>query len=710
MRAAGRHYVSRAALAAVVIAAVGYAILVVRDRERADAALARALKADYQNLPELIPGLSAFSSHLRPTLEALEGNRSAPPHDRGVAEILLYRDRPTRSRAEALRRRLLVAQPDEAMSIRDALAKHPEHAGFDELRRVLADESAEPPARLRAAAALAALQEEPWAGQIQLAAALAQSLLGESRRSVPRWLELLGPSGGSLVSPLAAACSDTAREPVTQSAAAEALAEILKRGRESETLARVTVEATPEAFRVLLKEAVSLERSDKVFMFLRGVIEERVDDPRAESRKDVLARRQAAAGIALAALGEPEALWPLLRHRADPRLRALLIQRLGAIQLPPRLLLDRLSRPNVDPIERQALLLGWAETHETALAASMKAGVVDAALALYRSDPHPGVHSAAELLLRRFRPEVLAPNNGELESPGMRYAGLRWEHGPNEHTFAILPSPLEFLMGAPPHEGAHYGNPIQHYRKIDRGLAVATREVSLKQLRAFDPSHGQDPRYGAEPECVALSVSWFAAVKYCNWLSAQAGISKKEWCYPENAGPGMVLSADAVNRSGFRLPTEAEWEYFCRAGTETARPFGDSNELLPRYAWTWLNSRNRAMPPGLLLPNEFGLFDVLGNAWEWCQDGPPGQFRSVEQDGMPPYPHGTKEQPAPDVGRTETVDSMGRAQETWRLLRGGAFSYAPDRARSAFRDWQPSGDTREYLGFRVVRTVPASPQ
>ena len=229
--------------------------------------------------------------------------------------------------------------------------------------------------------------------------------------------------------------------------------------------------------------------------------------------------------------------------------------------------------------------------------------------------------------------------------------------------------------------------------------------MSVQQIRACDPTHYQDPRYGSELDCVAVQLSWFAAARYCNWLSKQAGIEQSQWCYPERVEPGMVISQEALSRSGFRLPTEAEWEYFCRCGTETSRPYGESPDLLSRYAWTWLNSGNRAMPPGQLLPNEFGLFDVLGNAWEWCQDGPPGHYQK-DVTGLPPYPRGTKEHPAPDPGRTEAVDSKSRSQETWRLLRGGAFSYAPDRARSAYRDWQPSGDNREYLGLRVVRTVP----
>jgi formylglycine-generating enzyme required for sulfatase activity len=271
--------------------------------------------------------------------------------------------------------------------------------------------------------------------------------------------------------------------------------------------------------------------------------------------------------------------------------------------------------------------------------------------------------------------------------------------------FAILPAPLEFAMGAPPQELGHYGNPIRHHRRIDRSLAVATKEVTVAQLRAFDPGYHPDARYGAEPDCAAGGVSWFAAVRYCNRLSQELGLDPSQWCYPKEVGPGMVLAEDALERPGFRLPTEAEWEYFCRGGTETARPFGDSAALLPRYAWTWLNSENRAHPPGLRLPNELGIFDALGNLWEWCHDGPAGAYPGVS---FPPYPRGTQEHPAGDPGRSEPIATDAKGRTTWRILRGGAFCYAPEKARSAFREWTEATDTREYLGFRVVRTIPSS--
>jgi eukaryotic-like serine/threonine-protein kinase len=517
---------------------------------------------------------------------------------------------------------------------------------------------------------------------------------------------LLGPAAPYLVGPLGQVCRDAKRDSTTQSTAAEALAEVLRRKSQPEELARMAVGALPEPFRILLRELVSLGPSEAVLRTLRGVLAERVDDPEAETRKDELAGRHAAAGIALAALGKPESFWPLLCHNRDPRLRSILIQRLAANILPPRMLVDRLAFAQADPIERQALLLAIAEAPPPEVATPVDAALLETSRQLFRDDPHPGVHSAAELVIRRWgSPEQYARSQESAPAGLTAKDGLGWQRGPAGHTFAILPGPLEFRMGAPPFEPAYYGSPVLHFRKIERSIAVATKEVTLEQFQQFDANHRHEPRYGDAPECTAIHITWFAAARYCNWLSNQAGIERSEWCYPEPIGPGMVLSEDAVKRTGFRLPTEAEWEYFCRAGTETSRPYGASQDLLSRYAWTWLNSGNQIHPPGQLLPNELGLFDVLGNAWEWCHDGPVGHYRS-QSSRLPDYPRGTKDQPAPDSVPTETIDAADRAHETWRLLRGGSYSYAPDRARSAFRDWQPSSDNREYLGFRVVRTLP----
>src|SRR5438094_7675754 len=98
-------------------------------------------------------------------------------------------------------------------------------------------------------------------------------------------------------------------------------------------------------------------------------------------------------------------------------------------------------------------------------------------------------------------------------------------------------------------------------------------------------------------------------------------------CYPpiDQIKKGMTLPADYLQRSGYRLPTEAEWEYACRAGAVTSRYYGESEELLGKYAWYGSNSAGHTWPVGMLKPNDLGLFDMHGNVYTWCQE----RFRNL---------------------------------------------------------------------------------
>jgi formylglycine-generating enzyme required for sulfatase activity len=217
--------------------------------------------------------------------------------------------------------------------------------------------------------------------------------------------------------------------------------------------------------------------------------------------------------------------------------------------------------------------------------------------------------------------------------------------------------------------------------------------VSLGDFVRFRPAHPVNRVYSATDDSPANQLSWYDAVAYCNWLSEQEGIPSSQWCYlPDGAGeygPGMAIPPDHLQRTGYRLPTQAEWEYACRAGSTTARFFGESDELLEHYAWCTRNSEDRRLSPSATFkPNDLGLFDVYGNVLEWCTE---------QADGVP-----DGDGPIDDRVETEAV-----VDEIERAARGGSFVYRLVDIRSAFRFRYRPTNRNNFIGFRVARTLPA---
>ncbi|MBV9124395.1 MAG: formylglycine-generating enzyme family protein, partial [Planctomycetes bacterium] len=417
--------------------------------------------------------------------------------------------------------------------------------------------------------------------------------------------------------------------------------------------------------------------------------------PAGSAARDHLARRQAQAAVTLLHLNRPERVWPLFQHRPDPRLRTWLIHRLAPLGAKPDLLVQHLeTEPDVSA--RRALLLALGELADR-LSSLQRQALEPRLLQTYRTDPDPGIHSAADWLLRRWHrgQELLTIDAGlHTREPS---ADRDWYVNGQGQTLAVIRDPPVFTMGSALQEvDRDWQAEIPRAVHIPRSFAIGTRLVTVAEveraLKAYGIETVYDFKYSPDVQGPIITVNWFLAARYCRWLSEQEGIPEDQMCYPPvfQIRDGMKLPANYLERTGYRLPTDAEWEYACRAGAVTSRTYGDAEELLGNYAWYTGNAHERTWPVGLLKPNDLGLFDIHGNVWEWCQDLPrvsritgPGE---VMED------------------RDQELLTVRETQD--RVLRGGAFDRDAAHIRCACHLVLRPTDTYLVLGLRVARTCP----
>ncbi len=198
-------------------------------------------------------------------------------------------------------------------------------------------------------------------------------------------------------------------------------------------------------------------------------------------------------------------------------------------------------------------------------------------------------------------------------------------------------------------------------------------QPQFKKYQISDPSHFKDPNGPLD------QINWTDATIYCNERSLGEGL---EPCYDEETWE-CDFEAD-----GYRLPTEAEWEYACRAGTSAKYSFGNSAGQLKAHAWFADNSAKKTHPVGKKKPNPWGLYDMHGNAAEWCND-----FYAKDY-----------------YAKSEPNDPKGPAKGAERVLRGGAWNSKAEACRSTYRSSDPSLDdtclASDAIGFRCVRNAP----
>jgi formylglycine-generating enzyme required for sulfatase activity len=707
-----RGFVTVALLGAAVVAGLSFRRQVMESQRATKAAglVERLLDPDIAQVPDTVGKMPEYRQWVDPLLRKELAN--APEGSLRQLHARLALLPVDASQFEPLSQRLLVASSNEFPVIRDALRPH-RATLVPKLWPVLDSVKPDEVSLLPAASALADYDTTSPRWE-PLGSKVAQALVNVNAVDLKPWLTALRPVRDKLNAPLAAIFRDKKLSEADRQQVTDILTDYAK--DDPDLVADLLMDADPRAYGAFFPIAQG-QAAKTLPLFEAEVLKKTTipdSDKDAEFIKEHLAERQARAAVSLLRMGKAAEVIPLLGHSADPRLRSFIVNWLNPLGADPRVIaaeLDRIpatARPTpsqgqqpMDAVlfhpetsQRRALILALGTYGTEGLSPGEREPLASRLLDLYRDDPDSGIHGAAEWTLRQWKQENKLRN---LDAELMKLKGRgdrRWYVNSQGQTFAVIEGPVEFRMGSPPTEPERFSSEMLHQGIITRRFAIAAHEVSVERYQGFveeNPGvdHANNDRFSPDPKGPMNGVSWYHAAAYCNWLSRKENLPE---CYEPNSqgqfAEGMTIRADALSRTGYRLPTEAEWEYACRSGTVTSRYYGASVNMLGRYAWFLATSPGRAQPCGSLLPNDLGLFDMLGNVWEWCQE----QALAYE--------------PGKNVLREEINMKLSIIDEHPRLHRGGTFYDLPAIVRSAYCGrYQPSFRFINN-GFRPSRTYP----
>ena len=695
MARAGRFHLIRSALVLAAVAAVVVGGILIRNsvnqrqqqivyrmqEEQNDAEAARLVdglvQADTAQVPAIIETLAEYRVWASDDLQKAFDESAKKSNSKLHAALAMLPD--DQSVLPFLKDRLLTVTAQQFEVVRNSLADYKDQL-VPYYWNIATDTHEDADRRFQAASALASYDRANTQWQdLSFGNFVSDHLVRVLPSQLLPWRNALRPVRDHLIGPLTTIYRD---DPGGQlrGFATDTLVDYL--GDDTERLFDLLAESGEQQFGPIFDKLT--EHSARAIALAR---EEIARSPASNESHDAQTRRKANAAILLLRLDPRDDVWSLLTHSSDPSLRSYIIHWLSPRGCDPATIVQRYLQ-ETDVSAQRALLLCLGEFDELRFSESDRQSLLEPLLSSYRTDPDPGLHSAIEWLLRQWgHNERIAAINEKQKQDEQQLAAdktnRQWYVIEQGLTFAVLD--IDQSTGS--------ANPQP------RRIAISTAEVTRAQWRVFAEAQ-QTEVWSADQEDLApylrtddaamIALTWYDAAWYCNWLSEQAAIPEEQWCYIPNAdgiyGPGMTIKSNFRELTGYRLPDEAEWGFAARAGATTHHNYGETDTLLPKYAWFHANSGDHVHDVARLKPNDLGLFDTQGNVEEWCINA---------------YA------PTDDTGGAESDPEGGIAvkETTRRAVRGGTFFKRPINIHPGNRMGNPPDLRSTGNGFRPCRTL-----
>lgn len=668
--------VQRALLATLVVILIGFGGFFAWNTycQQVSHSLCEAVKAaDPQTLLRLVPRLQSTRSRVLPELRRHhEADGKDLKRSQSVALALLTLE----ENVDPLVLKTLLAASNQSLEgVGEFVDSTPELK--QRLWDLWNDTTASEQVRLDAACVLANIvgQEDVWSGH---GSTLVDVLMKVSEFYVKLRTRQFVPIARHLQEPLQKYFHEGKTSPHRKNAATA----MMLLGCEPERWAELVTQADGEQFEILQTYQPSpISKAQSALLRISRT-------PRiGKEPLDGFYRRRAHAIAALARTGDQQLALSILEQRSDPTLRNWVVRALSEFRQPPSLL-SQLIESSPDPFVRQGLLLCLGHYPLDELPEGQRDHLVQTVTGIFEHDPNAVVHAASEWALRQW--EVPIPRLTHVKFGVER----DWYVNRIGQTMIRFDGPVRFEMGSQEQTDGELreSDESRHQRMIPRSFAIAAHETTAGQFAQFLEDY---PQIAAEFSIESLSgqeppaLSWCHAAAFCRWLSEQEQIDESQMCFPEvkQIHPGCVLPQDYLERTGYRMPTEAEWEFVCRATTDFAWGFGESLALASQYAW-FSSQTSHPQRVGKKLPNNYGLFDLHGNLGEWCMD--------VYLE----YPRASGAKACSD-------DRTWPEVTEWqlRVFRGGCYFDNAKDIRTANRSANVPFRLHPGIGLRVARTL-----